>query len=201
MESKITLYNSEFKRISSLQRLVNLNPQGFISLDLRESQVWKNSSKFFHEIKILEIHLPTPAVKFSNDAERFQIINSIRRAPGRAQIKRVIDLLLERRTTFTPEQINEACYVDVNANRAVFESLKNNPKKKKGAAACIRRFPEGMPVIDLQDAYPNVMEDLQTLKVERKFGCSNFDSREDIVYPNVPRVPFKVDDDWLTEKN
>ena len=38
---------------------------------------------------------PAPAVKFSNDTERLQIINSIRRAPVGAQIKRVIDLLLE----------------------------------------------------------------------------------------------------------
>ena len=38
---------------------------------------------------------PTPAVKFSNDTERLQHINSIRKAPVGAQIKRVIDLLLE----------------------------------------------------------------------------------------------------------
>lgn len=38
-----------------------------------------------------------PAVKFSNDTERLQIINSIRKAPAGAQIKRVIDLLLEVR--------------------------------------------------------------------------------------------------------
>lgn len=38
---------------------------------------------------------PTPAGKFSNDTERLQHINSIRKAPVGAQIKRVIDLLLE----------------------------------------------------------------------------------------------------------
>ena len=38
---------------------------------------------------------PAPAVKFSNDTERLQHINSIRKAPVGAQIKRVIDLLLE----------------------------------------------------------------------------------------------------------
>lgn len=27
-----------------------------------------------------------------------------------------------------PEQINQECYVDVNANKAVFDSLKKNPK-------------------------------------------------------------------------
>jgi len=34
-------------------------------------------------------------VKFSNDTERLQHINSIRKAPVGAQMKRVIDLLLE----------------------------------------------------------------------------------------------------------
>lgn len=38
---------------------------------------------------------PAPAVKFSNDTERLQHINSIRKAPVGAQMKRVIDLLLE----------------------------------------------------------------------------------------------------------
>lgn len=35
---------------------------------------------------------------------------------------------LQTRKAFTPEQINEACYVDANANKAVFDSLRNNPK-------------------------------------------------------------------------
>lgn len=38
---------------------------------------------------------PGPPVKFSNDTERLQHINSIRKGPVGAQIKRVIDLLLE----------------------------------------------------------------------------------------------------------
>ncbi|KAM0953067.1 putative transcription initiation factor TFIIE, beta subunit [Dioscorea sansibarensis] len=48
--------------------------------------------------------------------------------PVGAQIKRVIDLLLETRKAFTPEKINKACYVDINSNKAVFESLKINHK-------------------------------------------------------------------------
>lgn len=39
---------------------------------------------------------PLPgAVKFSNDTERLQHINNIRKSPVGAQIKRVIDLLFE----------------------------------------------------------------------------------------------------------
>lgn len=38
---------------------------------------------------------PTPPVKFSNDTERLQFINSIRKGPVGAQIKRVIELLFE----------------------------------------------------------------------------------------------------------
>uniref|UniRef100_A0A803MHI7 TFIIE beta domain-containing protein n=1 Tax=Chenopodium quinoa TaxID=63459 RepID=A0A803MHI7_CHEQI len=145
--------------------------------------------------------------------ERLQIINSIRKAPAGAQIKRVIDLLLERREALTPEQINQVCHVDVYANKTVFESLKNNPKvsydgqcfsykskhevkNKDQLLVLIRRYPEGMPIVDLKDSYINVMEDLQALKADRKVWLlSNFDSQEDIVYPNDPRVPIKVDDD------
>ena len=71
---------------------------------------------------------PTPPVKFSNDTERLQFINSIRKGPVGAQIKRVIELLFETRQAFTPEQINERCYVDMLSNKAVFDSLRNNPK-------------------------------------------------------------------------
>ncbi|GLT35585.1 hypothetical protein SLA2020_100250 [Shorea laevis] len=156
---------------------------------------------------------PAPAVKFSNDTERLQHINSIRKAPAGAQIKRVIDLLLETRQALTPEQINEACYVDTNANKAVFDSLRNNLKvhydgkrfsykskhdlkDKNQLLYLIRKFPEGIAVIDLKDAYPTVMEDLQALKAAGQIWLlSNFDSQEDIAYPNDPRVPIKVDED------
>ncbi|CAL5355609.1 unnamed protein product [Camellia sinensis] len=120
---------------------------------------------------------------------------------------------LETRQAFTPEQINEACYVDINSNKAVFDSLRNYPKvnydgrcfayKSKHALKdknqlliLIRKFPEGIAVIDLKDAYPTVMEDLQALKAAGQIWLlSNFDSQEDIAYPNDPRVPIKVDDD------
>ncbi|KAK6137627.1 hypothetical protein DH2020_028653 [Rehmannia glutinosa] len=156
---------------------------------------------------------PAPPVKFSNDTERLQHINSIRKAPVGAQIKRVIDLLFETRQAFTPEQINEACYVDINANKSVFDSLRNNPKvrydgkrfsykskhdlkDKSQLLVLIRKFPEGIAVIDLKDSYPTVMEDLQALKASGQIWLlSNFDSQEDIAYPNDPRAVIKVDDD------
>ncbi|KAK4570876.1 hypothetical protein RGQ29_029652 [Quercus rubra] len=156
---------------------------------------------------------PAPAVKFSNDTERLQHINSIRKAPVGAQMKCVINLLLETRQAFTPEQINEVTYVDINANKAVFDSLRNNLKvnydgkrfsykskhdlrDKEQLLYLIRKFVWGIAVIDLKDAYPTVMEDLQALKAAGKIWLlSNFDSQEDIAYPNDPRVPIKVDDD------
>ncbi|XP_024962296.1 general transcription factor IIE subunit 2-like [Cynara cardunculus var. scolymus] len=156
---------------------------------------------------------PLPAVKFSNDTERLQHINNIRKSPVGAQIKRVIDLLFESRQSFTAEQINEACYVDVKGNKAVFESLAKNPKvnyegkrfsykskhnvrDQKELLRLVRTFAEGIAVADLKDAYPTVMEDLQALKAARQIWLlSNFDSQEDIAYPNDPRVPIKVDDE------
>ncbi|KAK6947752.1 TFA2, Winged helix domain 2 [Dillenia turbinata] len=156
---------------------------------------------------------PAPAVKFSNDTERLQHINSIRKSPVGAQIKRVIDLLFETRQELTPEQINDVCYVDVNANKAVFDSLRNNLKvtydgrcfsykskhklkNKTELLTLIRRYVEGIAVIDLKDAYPTVIEDLQALKAAGEVWLlSNFDSQEDIAYPNDPKVKIKVDDD------
>ncbi|KAF5729974.1 general transcription factor IIE subunit 2-like [Tripterygium wilfordii] len=153
------------------------------------------------------------AAKFSNNTERLQHINSIRKAPVGAQIKRVIGLLFEKRQALTPEQINEATFVDINANKAVFDSLQNNPKvrydgkrfsykskhdlkDKNQLLVLVRKFPEGIAVVDLKDAYPTVIEDLQALKAAGQIWLlSSFDSQEDVAYPNDPRVPIKVDDD------
>ncbi|CAA7409188.1 unnamed protein product [Spirodela intermedia] len=158
--------------------------------------------------------VPVAPVKFSSDTERLQHINGIRKSPAGAQIKRVIDLLLQTRQAFTPEQINEACYVDVIANKTVFESLKNNHKvsydghrfsykskhnlkNKSELLDFVRKFPEGIAVIDLKDSYPTVMDDLQRLKGEGEVWLlSNLDSQEDTVYPNDPRAGvIKVDED------
>ncbi|XP_076885933.1 transcription initiation factor IIE subunit beta-like [Bidens hawaiensis] len=154
-----------------------------------------------------------PAVKFSNDTERLQHINNVRKSPVGAQIKKVIHLLFESRQAFTADQINEACYVDVKGNKAVFESLAKNPKvnydgvrfsykskhnvrDQKELLRLVRTFPEGIAVADLKDAYPTVMEDLQALKAAGQIWLlSNFDSQEEIAYPNDPRVPIKVDDE------
>lgn len=37
---------------------------------------------------------------------------------------------LQTRKALTMEQINEACYVDMRANKDVFESMRKNPKIK-----------------------------------------------------------------------
>jgi len=106
---------------------------------------------------------PPPQLKFSNDTERLQHINSIRKSAVGAQIKRVIDLLFETRQALTPAEINEACYVDINANKGVFESLKKNVKvnydghrfsykskhdlkDKHELLVLIRKAPEGVAV-------------------------------------------------------
>ncbi|XP_077230414.1 uncharacterized protein LOC143863588 [Tasmannia lanceolata] len=157
-----------------------------------------------------------PAVKFSSDTDRLhrlQHINNIRKSPVGSQIKRVIDLLLETRQAFTPEQINETCYVDVNTNKAVFDSLRNNHKvyydgwrfsykskhdlkDKTQLLHLVRKYPKGIAVVDLKDAYLSVMEDLQGLKGAGEIWLlSNFDAQEDIAYPNDPKVIIKVDED------
>ncbi|ONK61208.1 uncharacterized protein A4U43_C08F27330 [Asparagus officinalis] len=156
---------------------------------------------------------PAAPVKFSSDTQRLTHINNIRKSPVGAQIKLVIDLLYETRDAFTAEEINERCYVDINGNKGVFDSLKNNHKVsydgrrfsykskhdlkgKDSLLTLIRKYPEGLPVVDVKDAYPSVMEDLQTLKTAGNVWLlSNMDSQEDIVYPNDPKAVIKVDDD------
>ncbi|KAI5383781.1 uncharacterized protein LOC127100902 [Lathyrus oleraceus] len=155
----------------------------------------------------------TSGIKFSKDTERLQQINTIRKAPVGAQMKRVIDLLLETRKAYTPEQINEACYVDMRANKDVFDNLRKNPKvhydgqrfsykakyglkDKTELLQLVRKYPEGIAVIDLKDAYLTVMEDLQALKAAGQIWLlANFDSQEDVAYPNDPKANIKVDDD------
>ncbi|RLM55753.1 hypothetical protein C2845_PM10G05880 [Panicum miliaceum] len=156
---------------------------------------------------------PSQPIKFSNDTERLQHINSIRKSPVGAQIKLVIELLYKTRQAFTAEQINEATYVDIHGNKAVFDSLRNNPKVsydgrrfsykskhdlkgKDQLLVLVRKFPEGLAVVEVKDAYPNVLEDLQALKAAGEVWLlSNMDSQEDIVYPNDPKAKIKVDDD------
>ncbi|XP_047951640.1 uncharacterized protein LOC125196994 [Salvia hispanica] len=151
--------------------------------------------------------------KFSENTEHLQEINSIRKAPVGAQIKRVINLLFKRRDALTPDQINKECYVDVNGNKAVFDSLRNNPKvhydgerfvykskhqlqTKTDLLQLIRTRPEGIAVVDLKDSYTAVIDDLQALKGSGEIWLlSNFDSQEDIAYPNDPRASITVDDD------
>ncbi|KAJ0791562.1 putative transcription initiation factor TFIIE, beta subunit, TFA2, Winged helix domain 2 [Helianthus annuus] len=184
-----------------------------------------------------------PAGKSPVPAVRLQLINNkTRKTTVGAQIKCVIDLLykvhntclllyciacacmhhqssnlvfvyLQSRQSFTAEQINEACYVDVKGSKAVFESLTNNPKvnydgrcfsykskhsvrDQKELLRLIQTFAEGIAVADLKDAYPTVMEDLQVLKAGRQIWLlSTIDAQKEIAYPNDPRVPIKVDDE------
>ncbi|KAK1354393.1 TFIIE beta domain-containing protein [Heracleum sosnowskyi] len=154
-----------------------------------------------------------PTVKFSSDIERLQQINSIRSASAAAQTKRAIDLLKETRQALTAEQVNEACYVDVKANKDVFDRLSNNLKvyydgmrffykpkhelkDKTQLLKLIQNFPEGMAVADLEDAYPSVDLDLKALKAAGEIWLvSNLGAAaEDMAYPNNHRA-IKVDDD------
>ncbi|KAI5063757.1 hypothetical protein GOP47_0022304 [Adiantum capillus-veneris] len=150
---------------------------------------------------------------FSNDKEKLQQIAIVRKAPVGAQIKRVIDVLLERRQALTPKEIEEVCFVDVTNNKDVFDSLKNNVKvsfdgqrfsykskhdlkTKQDLLVLIRKVPEGIPTGDLKDSYPGVLKDLQELKASGQVWLIlNNDSQQDVVYPNDPKVQIKVDDD------
>ncbi|CAL9226235.1 unnamed protein product [Arabidopsis halleri] len=152
--------------------------------------------------------------KFSENTKQLQHINNIRNSAVGAQMKIVIDLLHKTRQAYTAEQINEACYVDMAANKAVFNSLRKNPKvhydgrsrfsykathdikDKKQLLSLVNKSSNVIDVVDLKDAYPNVMEDLKALKASGDIFWlpSNTDSKEGIVYPNDLKYP-KIDDE------
>ncbi|CAM0878838.1 unnamed protein product [Alopecurus aequalis] len=151
---------------------------------------------------------PAPAVRFSDDTARLQKMHAVRTSAVGSQIKDVIELLYKTRSALTAKQINEATYVDIERNSAVFESLRNNPKVRfdgrlfsykpkndvKGkdqVLALIRGFPDGIPVSELEDAYPSVLEDLQALKSSRDIHWLS--GEQDMVYPNDPRSRMEQD--------
>ncbi|CAL5332326.1 unnamed protein product [Camellia sinensis] len=192
MQNKPSSLSADVTLTNALTKFEKSDDDASIAGSNHEHQVSQNSASCFEDnVKIICLeNLAQMSVEETLTARLCKVIRG-----GEVH---------QTRQAFTPEQINEACYVDINSNKAVFDSLRNNPKvnydgrcfayKSKHALKdknqlliLIRKFPEGIAVIDLKDAYPTVMEDLQLL--------SNFDSQEDIAYPNDPRVPIKVDDD------
>ncbi|CAF1919835.1 unnamed protein product [Brassica napus] len=51
-------------------------------------------------VNIASMLAPAPSVKFSNDTERLQFIDSLRKSPAGAHIKHVIELLIEVSASF-----------------------------------------------------------------------------------------------------
>ncbi|XP_078153028.1 uncharacterized protein LOC144548199 [Carex rostrata] len=157
---------------------------------------------------------PDAPVKFSNDTERLQHINTIRKSSHGRRMKLVIDLLYKTRDALTPEEIYNGCYVNIHDNKnEIHDSLRNNPKVffdgkrfsykskhdlkgKDDLLRLIRRNVEGLPVIDVKDSYTSVMDDLMALKVENLVWLvTSIDSEEDIVYPNEPKFVVRIDND------
>ncbi|KAJ4815466.1 Transcription initiation factor IIE subunit beta [Rhynchospora pubera] len=157
---------------------------------------------------------PAAPIKFSNDTERLQHINTIRKSSHGRRMKLVIDLLFETREALTAEEIYNGCYVDIHDNNnEIYDSLRNNLKVsfdgkrfsykakhdlkgKDDLLRLIRNNLEGLPVVDVKDSYTSVIDDLMALKNENLVWLlSNMDSQEDIVYPNDPKALLKTDDD------
>uniref|UniRef100_A0A0E0CW06 TFIIE beta domain-containing protein n=1 Tax=Oryza meridionalis TaxID=40149 RepID=A0A0E0CW06_9ORYZ len=156
-----------------------------------------------------------PQRKFSDDTERLQRINLVRKSPAAAQIKIVIELLDKTRQALTADQINEATYVHIHGNKEVFDRLKNNPKVhfdgnlfsykskygvngKDQLLSLIRKFPDGLAVVEIKDANLAVLEDLKALKASGDVWlvASTTKSDEGVVYPEIdPMSKIKFDDD------
>ncbi|KAF2564985.1 hypothetical protein F2Q70_00017235 [Brassica cretica] len=74
---------------------------------------------------------------------------------------------------------------------------KHDVKDKNQLLSLIKKYPAGIAAVDLKDAYPNVMDDLQALKASKHIWfLSNADSQEDIAYPNDFKGQIEVDDEF-----
>ncbi|CAN6302095.1 unnamed protein product [Urochloa humidicola] len=157
---------------------------------------------------------PLQPVKFSDDTERLQRINSIRKSAVGAQIKLVIELLYKTRKPCTAERINKETHVDIHGNKDVFDSLRNNPKVKFEGGRfsykpthdlngrdqlleLIKKEKDGIAVEAIKDAYPSVLDDLQALKASGDvIWLSGTNSQEDTAYFNgEPRVRLTIDNE------
>ncbi|PAN51313.1 hypothetical protein PAHAL_9G584900 [Panicum hallii] len=156
---------------------------------------------------------PLQPIKFSDDTERLQHINSVRKSTVGALMTLVIDLLYKTRQAFTAEQINEATYVDIHGNKALFDNLRNNPKVKLDRRhfsykpahvltgrdqlhSLIKKQLDGIVVEEVKDANPSILEDLQALKASGDvWWLSGTNSQEDTTHFNDPRYRITVDID------
>ncbi|CAL5404974.1 unnamed protein product [Camellia sinensis] len=212
MQNKPSSLSADVTLTNALTKFEKSDDDASIAGSNHEHQVSQNSASCFEDnVKIICLeNLAQMSVEETLTARLCKVIRGgeVHQAISFFQMV-VFSQAKERgtRQAFTPEQINEACYVDINSNKAVFDSLRNNPKvnydgrcfayKSKHALKdknqlliLIRKFPEGIAVIDLKDAYPTALKAAGQIWL-----LLNFDSQEDIAYPNDPRVPIKVDDD------
>ncbi|XP_076923932.1 uncharacterized protein LOC143586220 [Bidens hawaiensis] len=131
-------------------------------------------------------------------------------------VKLVLVYLLQSRQSFTAEQINEACGVDVKGNMPLFRYLagRRNAKydgkhfsyqckyddvrDKTQLVKLIRRNVEGVRVDHLKDSYPTAMNDIQALKDSGQIWLLlNTDLQQEIAYPRND-LSIRVDDELKT---
>ncbi|KAE8769543.1 General transcription factor IIE subunit 2 [Hordeum vulgare] len=147
---------------------------------------------------------PAAVVRFSDDTARLQKINDVRRSTVGRQMKTVIDLLDKTREALTAHQINEQTYVDIDGNRTLAESLRNNPKVrfdgqrfsykpthdvagKAELLTLIKSFPDGLPASEVKKAYPAVEDDLRALGSSGDVYLLPGEGGI-VAYPNDPRL-------------
>lgn len=125
--------------------------------------------------------------------------------------KEIIDFL-KPNEWFSPEQIFKATKIDVMKNKALFNSLKNNPnvtyssetgrfsykakhvlRNKEELLEKVIKCPEGIDAEELRDAYPKVKQDIKSLVDSRKILCViNVENKHEILYPNDSRFAINV---------
>eukprot|EP00741_Cyanophora_paradoxa_P013180 tig00000178_g12733.t1 len=125
-----------------------------------------------------------------------------RQKPVKAYLLQVLEHLKKTRNAETAAEIKAATNneVDIDANKELLELLKNNIKikyedgrfsyksrhtvlNKDDIVRLLARNPDGIPIEELEDAYPNVEKDIdELLQIREIFGILNAETKKKTLY-------------------
>ncbi|KFK28665.1 hypothetical protein AALP_AA7G030300 [Arabis alpina] len=79
----------------------------------------------------------------------------------------------------------------------LYQGATHDVKDKSQLLSLVKKYPDGIAVNELKDAYPNVLEDLQALKSSEDIWLlSNSNDNTKVAYPNDFKSGIKVDEEF-----
>mmetsp|Transcript_32146 Transcript_32146/g.44573 ORF Transcript_32146/g.44573 Transcript_32146/m.44573 type:complete len:281 (-) Transcript_32146:62-904(-) len=129
------------------------------------------------------------------------------------KIKRLLDALLEEEAGMSLEELQSRTGVNLTSDPALVQALQANPKttfhqgrfsyqafhnvkNTEELKLLLDKAPEGIPLLELEDAYKKIIQDIETLQESgRLYLLENSDTHDRVVYPADPNLAQNVDQD------